>query len=205
MSSGNSFSVSSDILIFPGDISSFRGRPFIVDFGEDVGDEAQEGVLAWKDADLGGSSFDFLLDGTLHEVGCAHPFSMGFGQGEDRQAFRHIGLHPSGEVRRCFSVAFDPACQGFLGIIEGIGVPDPAEFRADPLFDGSARGVVDGVLSQMELAALPNGAGQDGLSGADSDEGGQWIRSKPGTRFDRKRPPDSTKPDSLMALMLTVE
>ena len=39
----------------------------------------------------------------------------------------------------------------------------------------------------------------------DSDEGGQWIRPKTDARFDRRRSPDSTKPDSLKATLLTVE
>ena len=52
---------------------------------------------------------------------------------------------------------------GLGGLAVG-GVPDPAQLLADGLSDGEVGGVMDGVLSQMVLTALPDGAAEDGLA-----------------------------------------
>ena len=57
---------------------------------------------------------------------------------------------------------------GLGGLAVG-GVPDPAQLLADGLSDGEVGGVMDGVLSQMVLTALPDGAAEDGLGHLEDD------------------------------------
>jgi hypothetical protein len=52
----------------PFDIGVRIGGPFLVDLDEDGADEAREGILAGKDPDLDGASFEFLLDGALDRI-----------------------------------------------------------------------------------------------------------------------------------------
>jgi|GEM_PF-6836647 len=47
--SGNSLRGSSAILAFPFDVGFGFGGPFFVDFDEDSGGEAHEGIFAWED------------------------------------------------------------------------------------------------------------------------------------------------------------
>ena len=56
------------ILGVPVDIDAVGGCPVLVDLGEDGGDEADQGLAVGEDADLLGSSLDFLLDGALDGV-----------------------------------------------------------------------------------------------------------------------------------------
>ena len=52
-----------------------------------------------------------------------------------------------------------------MGGFQRDGVPDATQLAADPLANGSIRGVVDSILGQMELTALPDRPGKDGLTG----------------------------------------
>ncbi len=82
---------------------------------------------------------------------------MRLGQGEDGHPLGDVGFQPIGEVRML------PAMAGHEGIRFGPGrlqrrrVPDSAQLLPDAVFDIPVRGVVHGVLCQMEPAALPRG------------------------------------------------
>jgi hypothetical protein len=83
---------------------------------------------------------------------------VALGQREDGEALGDRVLEPEGEFGGLVAVAFHQARQLGLGGLEVGGVPDPAQLLSDTLADGEIGGVVDGVLGQMELAALPRTA-----------------------------------------------
>jgi hypothetical protein len=69
--SGDSGRRVSGIPISPGDVAPIGREPLVIDLGEDGGDQAQQGVTAREDADLGRAPLDLLLDGALDRVGGA--------------------------------------------------------------------------------------------------------------------------------------
>ena len=70
-----------------------------------------------------------------------------------------------GKFWRGLAIGIDRGFQLGFGGGEVFGVPDLAQLAADALADGDCRGMMDGVLRQVELAALPDGAAQHGLAG----------------------------------------
>ena len=73
-------------------------------------------------------------------------------------------LEPVGEPVRRAAVAGDETSEFLLGDNKGRGIPDPAQFAADALADRRRGGVVDGILCEMKLAALPRRAREDGAA-----------------------------------------
>ncbi len=126
-----------------------------------------------KNADLSGAPFEFLLDGALDGVGGAHAPPVGLGQREYGEALGDGVFEPCGELRRAVGIPLGDA--GELGLCAGAvcGVPNVAQLAANGFSGGDTGGVVDGVAGQMELAALPERAGEDGFAGdPDPDLGG---------------------------------
>src|SRR5512132_3203641 len=74
-------------------------------------------------------------------------------------------LCSSQSARRSAVPGGDQAVEFLLRGLQRGGVPDPPQLGADALADGGVGGVVNGVLREVELAALPDGTGQDGAAG----------------------------------------
>jgi len=98
---------------------------------------------------------------------------VGLGQREHGQALGDGVLEPRGELRRAVGVCLDDAGELGLGAVAVRGVPDGAQLAADGLAGGGGGRVVNGVAGQVELAALPDYAGKDGL--ARSDQAGVVV------------------------------
>jgi len=136
-------------------------------------DEAQERGIVREDADFARYSFELLLDGAFDRVRDAHALAVVFWQGEDGEALGHGRLEPVGEQRCAVRVAGDRGLQLGLGGGKALGVPDLAQLAAstDPwaLADRRCRGIMNGILCQMELATLPCGTTQHGFAGGRRD------------------------------------
>ena len=127
---------------------------------EDGGDKSKQGCFVGKDAHLAGAALDLLLDGALDRIGCAHAATVLVWKTEHGEPLGHSALQPGCELGCGALVGLHEPVQLFLGAHQGGGIPDAAEFGADGFADGDVRRVVDGVLSQMKLAALPLGTGK---------------------------------------------
>src|SRR5512132_664773 len=101
----------------------------------------------------------------LDGVGGPHAPPVRLRQGEDGEAFRDVVLEPVGEAVGRATVGGDQAVEFFLRGLQRGGVPEPSQLGANALADGGVGGVVNGVLREVELTALPEGAGQDGAAG----------------------------------------
>src|SRR5512147_1828802 len=98
-------------------------------------------------------------------VGGTHAPPVPLRQGEDGEAFGDVVLEPVGEAVGRATVGGDQAVEFFLRGLQRGGVPDPPQLGANALADGGVGGVVNGVLREVELTALPDSAGQDGAAG----------------------------------------
>ena len=92
--------------------------------------------------------------GALDGIGCAHAAAVLVGEAEHGEPLGHSAFQPGCQLGGGAQVGLDEPVQLFLGAHQGGGIPDAAEFSADGFADGRIRRVVDGVLSQMKLAAL---------------------------------------------------
>ena len=77
-------------------------------------------------------------------------------------------FEPVGEAVGRAPVGGDQAVEFLLRGLQRGGVPDSPQLGADALADGGVGCVVNGVLREVELAALPDGTGQDGAASASS-------------------------------------
>jgi len=140
---------------------NFSGFPIVAGFGQEGGNQAQEGEFIGEDAGHAGAAFEFLVD-SFQRVGGAHPFLVGGGQHEHREALRQIFLHPGREFGRAFGVAGDDF---FEPLVRG-GATGAFKDTADGASDFGAliqpRDVGLGVLLEVELAALPWDGAKDG-------------------------------------------
>src|SRR5512134_2958468 len=155
----------SGIRVVPVDVDAVRGCPVLVDLDEDGGGEAEQGIAVGEDADLAGAAFDLLLDCPLDGVGGTHAPPVRLRQGEDGEAFGDVVLEPVGEAVGRATVGSDEAVEFLLRGLQRGGIPDPPQLGADPLADGDVGGLLNGVLREVKLAALPDVTGQDGAAG----------------------------------------
>ncbi len=84
----------------------FSGFPLVAGFAQERGDQAQEGGFVGEDAGHTGAAFEFLVD-AFQGVGGAHPFLVGGGQREHREALGQVFLQPAGELGRALGVVGD--------------------------------------------------------------------------------------------------
>ena len=124
-------------------------------------------------------------------VRSAHAATVRLGQTEDDEAFRHVGVQPMGEFRGVVAVAVGQPVELTFGSLQGRCVPDAAQLTFDALANGSIRGVMNGVLGEVELAALPERPREDRLaSGAQPGmvvATMNWVPGRPrATRSSRK-------------------
>ena len=139
--------------------------PLRVDPREHGRGEAQKRLGVGKDPGDAGAPLQLLLDRPLHAVGGAHRPPVAFGQIEDREALRDACLEPVGEAGMAAARGRRQPCEGGLrrGAIRR--VPHPPQRGADAAPDPQAGGVPGGAAGEVELAALPRGAGQGRLAG----------------------------------------
>lgn len=147
------------------DVDAVGGRPVLIDFDEDGGDNSQQGCFVGKDANLAGATLDPLMDGALDRIGSAQAAAVLVWKAEYGEPLGHSAFQPGCQLGRGAQVGLDEPVQLFLGAHQGGGIPDAAEFSTDGFADGGIGCVVDSVLSQMKLAALPLGARENGLGG----------------------------------------
>jgi hypothetical protein len=142
----------------------FAGFPFFAGFGQEGGDEAQEGGFVGKEAGDAGAAFDFLVH-AFERVGRAHFLLVRGGQGKNREALRQVFLQPGGEVGRAFGVVGDDLLEPQFGGGAAGRVEDAADGAGDLGALIQARDIGLGVLLEMELAALPRDRRKDGGAG----------------------------------------
>ena len=82
-------------MVFHGEVN-FGGLPFVAQFVEHGGDQAQEGGFIGEEAGDAGAAFEFLVD-PLQGVAGAQSELVGEWQGEDGEALGQVGFHPGGE------------------------------------------------------------------------------------------------------------
>ena len=87
-------------------------------------------------------------------------------QGKDREPRGDILFQPVGQLGRAVAVTGDQLGQRGFGLGEILCRPDRFQLLADALADLGVGGVVDGVLGQMELAALPCSTAENGAPGS---------------------------------------
>ena len=75
---------------------NFGGLPFVAEFVEQGGDQAQEGGFIGKETGDAGAAFEFLVD-PFQGVAGAQPELVGQWQGEDAEALGQVGFQPGGE------------------------------------------------------------------------------------------------------------
>ena len=145
---------------------NFGGLPFVADFVEQGGDQAQEGGFIGEEAGDAGAAFEFLVD-PFQSVAGAEAELPGWRQGEDGKALGQVGFHPGGE----FGSAGGIEGHDFLEAAFGGWTIGAVEHTANGLGDGDplvqAGDIGLGILLEMELAALPRHGRKDGgTSGA---------------------------------------
>ena len=87
------------------------------------------------------------------------------GKAEHGEAFGDIAFEPLAESWGGFGIALHQKTQFGIGCVHILGIPHGAQFRADNASDGIGRRVVDRVLREVELTALPGHAAEHGTSG----------------------------------------
>ena len=122
-------------------------------------------VFAGKDPDLDRAPFQFLLDRALDRVGCTQALSVVLGQREDGEAFGDILLQPISQFGGGVAIAGDELGERGFRLGEILCRPDRFQLSADAPGGLGTGGVMDGVAGQVELAALPSGAAEDGAPG----------------------------------------
>ena len=150
-------------MVFHGEVN-FGGLPFIAQFVEQGGDQAQEGGFIWEEAGDAGAAFEFLVD-PFQGVAGAHSGLVGEWQSEDGEALGQVSFHPGGEFGSTGGIESDDFFEAAFG-----GRPIRAvEHTADGFGDGGplvqAGDIGLGILLQVELAALPRHGGKDGGAG----------------------------------------
>src|ERR1035441_9829149 len=83
-------------MVFHGEVN-FGGLPFVAEFIEQGGDQAQEGGFIGEEAGDAGAALEFLVDPFQSVVG-AQSELVGEWQGEDGETLGQIGFHPGGAV-----------------------------------------------------------------------------------------------------------
>jgi len=173
----------------------FSGEPLFADFAEEGGDETEQGSFVWKEGGDAGSASEFLID-ALDGVACAHAALVGSGEGEDREAFGDVCLHPGGKFRGRLGVGLHEGFEAGLGGDEIRAVVDGTDIGRHAGAHVETGDVSLGVLLEMELAALPRDGGEDGSTGGResamgvADDEGETVkasgleRGKEGTPVD---------------------
>lgn len=142
----------------------FSGFPFFAGFGQQGGDQPQEGRFVGKEAGDTGAAFDFLIH-PFQRIGGAHSFLVGQWQGEDREAQRQVVLHPGGQFGRALGVVRDEFLEPQFGGGAAEALKDAADGPGDFGALIQSRDMGLGVLLEMELATLPGHGGKDRRAG----------------------------------------
>ena len=100
-------------MVFHGEVN-FGGLPFVAEFVEQGGDQAQEGGFVGEEAGDAGTAFEFLVD-PFQSVAGPQPGLVGERQGEDGEALRQIGFQPSGEFGSDLGIEADDFLEALFG------------------------------------------------------------------------------------------
>ena len=146
-------------MVFHGEVN-FGGLPFIAQFVEQGGDQAQEGGFIGEEAGDAGTALEFLVD-PFQGIAGAQSELVGEWQGEDGEALGQAGFHPGGEFGSAGGIEGDDFLEASFS-----GWPIRAvEHTADGVGDGGAlvqAGDIGlGILLEVELAALPRHGRKD--------------------------------------------
>ena len=148
---------------------NFSGLPFVAGLGEEGTDQAQERGFVGEDPDNAGAALKFHVH-SFQGVGGAQSALVRHREGKASEALGQVFFHPSRELGCRLGVGGDDFFEPGLGA-EAVGT---VEDRANGLGDGGALiqawDVRLSILLEVELAALPQDAGEDGLPG-----GGQAL------------------------------
>lgn len=139
----------------------FSGEPFLVDFTEESGDEAEQGGFVGKEGSDAGSAFEFLID-TFDGIAGSQAALVGAREGEDGEGLRDVFLHPGGEFGSGLGVGGNEVIEAGLGGGEIRAVKDGADICGHTGAHVQTWDISLGVLLEMELAALPGDGGEDG-------------------------------------------
>ena len=132
-------------------------------FGEEGGDEAENGGLVGKETGDAGAAFDFEVD-AFEGVGGSEFDAVGRGKGEDGKALGEVVLHPGGEFWGGEGVGGSHFFEAKAGGIKVGGVKDSSDVLGDLGPEIQAGDVSLGVLLEMKLASLPGDGWEDGGS-----------------------------------------
>ena len=143
---------------------NFGGLPFIAEFVEQGGDQAQEGGFIGEEAGDAGAAFEFLVD-PFQSVAGAQSGLVGERQGEDGKALGQVGFHPGGEFGSAGGIESDDFLEAAFSARTIRAVEDTADGFGDggPLVQAGDIGL--GILLEVELAALPRHGRKDGGAG----------------------------------------
>ena len=147
------------------EVENWGGLPVIGDIEEESGDETEKGFGVRKDANDSGAAFDFLTE-PLGGVGGAQAGSVWFWKGEDGEAFGDVIFEPGGEFWSGFAILRDQDVELGLSLSERLGVEDFAKLRCEDGTECDLGNVVNGILLEVELAALPEDSWKAGSPGS---------------------------------------
>ena len=92
----------------------FSGFPVVAGFGQEGGDQAQEGAFVGEDAGHTRAALEFLVD-AFQRMGGAPPLLVGHGEREHGKPLRQIFLQPGREFGRAFGVVGDDFLEPLFG------------------------------------------------------------------------------------------
>ena len=138
--------------------------PFIAYLCTDCADESNQGGGIRERGNQSGLRFYLFVDIFLHVVD-SQILSNCCGEGEYRQAFRHVLLHPTGQPWLRSSVFFRKLRQSGQRFAVRRGVEYAPQVGSDLCFQGLFCDVGLRLALQVHLAALPRHARQDLLAG----------------------------------------
>ena len=140
------------------------GFPVFGYFDQHGADKSQERVVVGEQCGDSRSTFDFLVDAFEH-IGSSQPASVGGREGEDGQVLRNVLLQPGCQFGGGFLVFGESLLQQLLSGGAIGSVEDAADVGGDLFSHADFGHVMDSILVQMELAALPGDAWEDSLTG----------------------------------------
>lgn len=132
----------------------FSGFPGFGDFDEHGGDEPLQRLLAGKETDDTGASFDLAVEG-FAGIGGSQFSAIRLGQIKDCKAFGNVFLSPCNKLGLFVSPSLKKNAQPFLGLWTRLGVEDGGDLRRNEGLQVLFGDEVTGVLLKVKLTALP--------------------------------------------------
>ena len=143
----------------------FSGEPLFADFAEEGGDEEEQSAFVWKEGGDAGSAFEFLID-AFDSVAGAHAALVSGREGEDREAFGDVCLHPGGKLRSRLGVGLHQGFEAGLGGGEILRVEDGADVGGHAGAHVETWDVSLAFCGRWNWQRLPRNGGEDGSTGS---------------------------------------